>query len=85
MYNDELDPVGDFLAYVIDFVESYTYFDRYKAMDPDKKEKYITKLVLLICFEKSPRLHFDIGMDSLRLMVRDILDKKVATIKDDES
>ncbi|MBV7509772.1 hypothetical protein KW850_32355 [Bacillus sp. sid0103] len=80
----ELDPIDVFFHQVIEFVESYTVFRNYKNMDEEKKTKYIEKLTLLIVFETSPRKNFDIGMDTIRLVVRDILDKKAAEVADDE-
>jgi hypothetical protein len=84
VFDDEIDPVDIFFHQVIQFVESYTNFKSYKAMDEEKKAKYVTKLMLMIVFETSPRKNFDIGMDTIRLVVRDILDKKAAEVPEDE-
>jgi hypothetical protein len=84
VFDDEIDPVDIFFHQVIQFVESYTNFKSYKAMDEEKKAKYVTKLTLMIVFETSPRKNFDIGMDTIRLVVRDILDKKAAEVPDEE-
>jgi hypothetical protein len=81
---EELDPIENFFGELIAFVEWYTNFKSYKKMDEEKKKKYVEKLTLLIVFETSPRKHFDIGMDTIRLVVRDILDKKVEGMTDDE-
>ncbi|MBT2722353.1 hypothetical protein [Bacillus sp. ISL-46] len=81
---DELDPIELFFHQVIEFVESYTVFRNYKKMDEEKKTKYIEKLTLLILFEASPRKNFDISMETIRLVVRDILEKKAAEVTDDE-
>ncbi|MBT2700655.1 hypothetical protein J7E79_25290 [Bacillus sp. ISL-40] len=81
---DELDPIELFFHQVIEFVESYTVFRNYKKMDEEKKTKYIEKLTLLIVFEASPRKNFDISMETIRLVVRDILEKKAAEVTDDE-
>lgn len=69
----ENDQIDEFIWSVIDFVESYTDFKNYDNMPPESKEKYVNKLTLLICFETSPRKNFDIGMESIRCMVRDVL------------
>jgi hypothetical protein len=73
---EEYDPVDEFFAWVIDFVEGYTNFKTYKKMDEEKKAKLVNKLTLIICFETSPRKNFDISMDTVRKVVRSILDKK---------
>ncbi|WHY93752.1 hypothetical protein QNK12_09945 [Neobacillus cucumis] len=80
---EEIDPVEEFFNSVIEFVESYTVWRNYKAMSEEKKAKYIEKLTLMIVFATSPRKQFNIGMDTIRLVVKDILDKKVAEMPDE--
>lgn len=81
----ELDPVENFFHYVIEFVESYTVFKNYKKMPDEKKAKYVEKLTLMVIFDTSPRKNYDISKETIRLVVRDILDKKLAEVADDES
>nr|WP_263327855.1 hypothetical protein [Neobacillus sp. Marseille-Q6967] len=81
---DELDPVELFFHQVIEFVEGYTVFKNYKKMDEETKRRYVEKLTLMIVFETSPRKNFDIGMETIRLVIRDILDQRTAEVSDDE-
>jgi hypothetical protein len=81
---DELDPVDLFFHSVIDFVESYTVLKNYRKMDEETKQRYVELLTLKIVFATSPRKNYDISMDTIRLVVRDILDKKAAEVSDDE-
>lgn len=85
VFDDEIDPVDIFFHQVVEFVESYTVFRNYKKMDEDTKRRYVELLTLKIIFATSPRSNFDIGMDTIRLVVRDILDKKAAEVSDDGS
>jgi hypothetical protein len=84
VYEDELDPVDLFFHSVLDFVESYTVLKNYRKMDEETKKRYVEKLTLMIVFDTSPRKNYDISMDTIRLVVRDILDKKAAEVSDDE-
>jgi len=82
--NNELDEVENFFHDIVEFVESYTVFRNYKKMNEEKKKKYVEKLTLLIVFETSPRKNFDISMETIRLVVHDILDRKAAEILDED-
>jgi hypothetical protein len=82
--NYEIDPVEIFFHNVIEFVEEYTFFKNYLAMEEEKRKKYVEKLVLLITFETSPRKNFNISRDTLRQVVREILDEKAAELKNEE-
>jgi hypothetical protein len=81
---EELDPVETFFHSVIDFVESYTVFKNYRKMDEETKARYVELLTLKIIFATSPRKNFDISKDTIRLVVRDILDRKESEVSDDE-
>jgi hypothetical protein len=81
---EELDPVEVFFHDVIEFVESYTVFKNYKRMNEETKTKYIERLTLTIVFATSPRKNFDISMETIRKVVRDILDRKAAEVPDEE-
>jgi hypothetical protein len=81
---EELDPVDFFFHSVVEFVESYTVFKNYKAMDEETKKRYVELLTLKIIFATSPRKNLDISKDTIRLVVRDILDKKAAEVVDNE-
>jgi hypothetical protein len=80
---EELDPVEIFFHDVIYFVESYTVFKNYKKMDEETKTRYVELLTLKIIFATSPRKNFDISKDTIRRVVRDILDKKLAEVPDE--
>ncbi|WP_223592758.1 hypothetical protein [Neobacillus bataviensis] len=80
---DELDPIDLFFHSVIEFVESYTVFSNFKKMDEATKAKYVEKLTIMIVFATSPRKNYDISMDTIRLAVRDILDKKASELQDE--
>jgi hypothetical protein len=84
VFDDEIDQVELFFHQVIQFVESYTVFRNYKKMDEETKKRYVEKLTLMIVFDTSPRKNYDISMDTIRLVVRDILDKKAEEVADDE-
>lgn len=77
MYEEENDQVDSFITFVVYFVESYTDFHNVRKMTPEKFEKYVTKLTLLIIFETSPRKNYDISMASIKEFVRDILEKRL--------
>jgi hypothetical protein len=53
-------------------------------MDEETKQRYVELLTLKIVFATSPRKNYDISMDTIRLVVRDILDKKAAEVSDEE-
>jgi hypothetical protein len=80
---EELDPVDIFFHSVVEFVESYTVFKNYKKMDEETKKRYVELLTLKIIFATSPRKHLDISKDTIRMVVRDILDKKAAEVPDE--
>ncbi len=80
----ELDQIENFFHNVIEFVESYTVFKNYNKMTEDKKTKYVEKLTLMVIFETSPRKNYDISKETIRLVIRDILDKKAAEVANDE-
>jgi hypothetical protein len=82
---EELDLVDIFFHSVVEFVESYTVFKNYKKMDEETKTRYVELLTLKIIFATSPRKNLDISKDTIRLVVRDILDKKAAEVSDDGS
>jgi hypothetical protein len=84
VFDDEVDPVDIFFHQVIEFVEGYTVFKNYKKMDEETKRRYVELLTLKIVFATSPRKNFDISMETIRLVVRNILDKKAAEVSDDE-
>ena len=85
MYDDELDPIDLFFHYVVDFVESYTNFCSYQAMTDEKKAKYVELLTLKIIYATSPRKNYDISKETIRLVVRDILDRHLAEVPDNGS
>jgi hypothetical protein len=76
---DEQDPIDSFLAFVVYFVESYTDFNNLSKMNEESYNKYVEKLTLMIVFETSPRKTLDISMASIREMVRDILEARLAS------
>jgi hypothetical protein len=81
---EEHDQINEFIWSVINFVEEYTDFKNYDKLSPESKEKYVNKLTLLICFETSPRKNYDIGMESIRHIVRDILTNSHKRVSNDE-
>jgi hypothetical protein len=81
---EELDPVDIFFHSVVEFVESYTVFKNYMKMDEETRERYVELLTLKIIFATSPRKNYDISKETIRLVVRDILDRKTAEVSDDE-
>jgi hypothetical protein len=83
MYDEELDPVDIFFHSIVEFVESYTVFSNYRKMDEETKQRYVELLTLKIIFTTSPRKNYDISKETIRLVVRDILDKKLAEVSDE--
>lgn len=85
MDEEDFDPIDSFLAFVVYFVESYTDFHSVKKMNPETYEKFITKIVLLITFETSPRKNYDILMATIREWVTDILERRLSADESAES
>lgn len=62
-----------FLLDVGEYVETTTNMKSYLAMPEEKREKYVTKVVLDITRQCSPKTNYGITRDVLRAFVIDVL------------
>ena len=67
-----------YLLDLADYVEGTTVLKNYIAMLPEKKTKYIEKVVIDICLQTAPMRNYGISKEFLRGYVREILDELVA-------
>ncbi|MGE6487754.1 hypothetical protein [Paenisporosarcina sp. NPDC076898] len=72
MYYD-LDDTELFLLDVGEYVETTTNMKSYLVMPEEKREKYVTKVVLDITRQCSPKANYGVTRDVLRAFVIDVL------------
>lgn len=74
MSYEEFDPVGEFLGQMVAYIDACTYWKTYAKLSPESQGKYVEKLTFFICLEFSPKRHYNISKDSIREMVRNVLE-----------
>lgn len=71
---EKFNSIDEFLGHMVAFIDACTYWQTYAKLCEESREKYVEKLTFLICVEFSPKRYYNISKDSIREMVRNVLE-----------
>lgn len=71
---EEFKSYDEFLGQIVAFIVACTYWKMYEKLSPESQEKYVEKLTFLSCVEFSPKRNYNISKDTIREIVRNVLE-----------